>query len=59
VVIALSSNELVYFELDNSGQLNEYQERREMSSYVTAMALGVIPEGRQRSKFLVSPIGVS
>ncbi|KAJ3416788.1 Splicing factor 3B subunit 3 [Chytridiales sp. JEL 0842] len=52
VVIALSSNELVYFELDNSGQLNEYQERREMPSFVTALSLGVIPEGRQRSKFL-------
>ncbi|TPX37863.1 hypothetical protein SeLEV6574_g07842 [Synchytrium endobioticum] len=52
VIIALSSGELVYFELDLSGQLNEFQERREMLSRVTALALGEIPDGRQRSKFL-------
>ncbi|KAJ3101047.1 Splicing factor 3B subunit 3 [Phlyctochytrium planicorne] len=52
VIVALSSYELVYFELDSSGQLNEYQERKEMGAPVTALALGNIPEGRQRSKFL-------
>ncbi|TPX35307.1 hypothetical protein SmJEL517_g02334 [Synchytrium microbalum] len=52
VIIALSSGELVYFELDMTGQLNEFQERREMLSPVTALALGPIPEGRQRSKFV-------
>ncbi|KAJ3217625.1 Splicing factor 3B subunit 3 [Dinochytrium kinnereticum] len=52
VVIALSSFELVYFELDAGGQLNEYQERKEMGAPITALSLGNLPEGRQRSKFL-------
>lgn len=52
IVIALSGGELVYFELDNSGQLNEYQDRKEMTANVTTLCLGPIPEGRQRSRFL-------
>ncbi|KAJ3280450.1 Splicing factor 3B subunit 3 [Borealophlyctis nickersoniae] len=52
VIIALSGGELVYFELDNTGQLNEYQERKQMNALVTALSIGPIPEGRQRSKFL-------
>ncbi|CAG8439417.1 6787_t:CDS:10 [Acaulospora morrowiae] len=52
VVIALTGGELVYFELDNQGQLNEYQERKEMTSNVSCLSIGEVPEGRQRSKFL-------
>ncbi|KAL1922827.1 uncharacterized protein VTP21DRAFT_9203 [Calcarisporiella thermophila] len=52
VVIALSSAEIVYFELDNLGQLNEFQERKDMAMGVTSLSVGVVPEGRQRSKFL-------
>ncbi|ORX89541.1 hypothetical protein K493DRAFT_326164 [Basidiobolus meristosporus CBS 931.73] len=52
VIIALSSGEIIYFELDNVGQLNEYQERQEMHSSVTCLNVGPVPEGRQRSKFL-------
>ncbi|RUS26747.1 CPSF A subunit region-domain-containing protein [Jimgerdemannia flammicorona] len=52
VVIALTGGELVYFELDNAGQLNEHQERKEMNAGVTALSLGDVPEGRQRSRFL-------
>jgi len=52
VVIALTGGELVYFELDNAGQLNEHQERKEMSANITALSLGEVPEGRQRSRFL-------
>ncbi|KAJ3129900.1 Splicing factor 3B subunit 3 [Nowakowskiella sp. JEL0407] len=52
VVIALSGGEIVYFELDNRGQLNEYRERREMASAISALAVGPIPAGRIRSKFL-------
>ncbi|KAI8815119.1 CPSF A subunit region-domain-containing protein [Cladochytrium replicatum] len=52
VVIALSGGELVYFELDSSGQLNEFQERREMASAVTCVAVGPVPEGKQRCRFL-------
>ena len=48
----------MYFELDVRGQLNEYRERREMASDICALAVGPIPEGRLRSKFLVSAIRV-
>ena len=53
MVIALAGGELVYFELDSAGNLTEFQERKEMPSAVTALAIGPIPEGRQRSRFLV------
>lgn len=52
VVIALTGGELVYFEMDPTGQLNEYTERKEMSSGVVCMALGRVPAGEQRSRFL-------
>ena len=42
----------MYFELDQSGQLNEYTERKEMSADVVCMALGPVPPGEQRSRFL-------
>ncbi|KAF7321883.1 CPSF-A domain-containing protein [Mycena kentingensis (nom. inval.)] len=52
VVVALSSAELVYFELDLDGQLNEYQDRKAMGSTVLAMSIAEVPEGRQRTPFL-------
>ena len=52
VAISLSGGELVYFELDTLGQLTEHQERKQMPSNVTALALGTVKEGRARSKFL-------
>jgi len=42
----------VYFEMDPSGQLNEYTESKEMNKDVVCMALGRVPAGEQRSKFL-------
>ncbi|KAI9302123.1 CPSF A subunit region-domain-containing protein [Cunninghamella echinulata] len=48
VVVALSNGELIYFELDNMGQLNEHQDRKQMSSGITCLALGDVPNGRQR-----------
>lgn len=54
VVVALSSAELVYFELDLEGQLNEYQDRKPMGSTVLAMSVGPVPPGRQRTPYLVS-----
>jgi len=57
VVIALTGGEIVYFELDNQGQLNEYQERRQMNVNVNCLAVGEVPEGRKRAKFLVCIIG--
>lgn len=52
VMIALSGRELVYFEMDESGELNEYAERSEMPAEIMCMALGTVPEGEQRSWFL-------
>ncbi|ORX58556.1 hypothetical protein BCR36DRAFT_318081 [Piromyces finnis] len=52
VILGLTGGELVYFELDPSGHLNEYQEHKEMASQISCLALGPIPEGRQRSKFM-------
>lgn len=52
VVIALSGGELVYFEMDATGQLNEYTDRKEMSCDVICMALASVPSTEQRSRFL-------
>ena len=52
VVIALTGGELVYFEMDQAGQLNEYTERKEMNVDVTCMTLGRVPQGELRSRFL-------
>ncbi|KAK9470022.1 CPSF A subunit region-domain-containing protein [Dipodascopsis tothii] len=52
VVVALSSGEIVYFELDDDGQLNEYQDRKEMTGSVTALSVGDLPEGKVRNSFL-------
>jgi len=52
VVVALSSGEVVYFELDTDNSLAEYDEKKEMSGTVTCMSLGKVPEGLKRSSFL-------
>ena len=52
VAVALSSGEIVYFEMDEDGSLAEYDEKREMSGTVTCLSLGKVPEGRVRSQFL-------
>ncbi|KAG2015443.1 pre-mRNA-splicing factor rse1 [Coprinopsis cinerea AmutBmut pab1-1] len=52
VVVALSSAEIVYFELDQEGQLNEYQDMKAMGSTVLALGLGEVPEGRLRFPYL-------
>ncbi|EPS33156.1 Pre-mRNA-splicing factor rse1 [Penicillium oxalicum] len=52
VAVALSSGEIVYFEMDADGSLAEYDERRQMSGTVTCLSLGEVPEGRTRSSFL-------
>lgn len=52
VVIALSGGELVYFEMDSAGQLNEYTDRKEMNGDVLCMALASVPAGEQRTRFL-------
>lgn len=52
VAIALSSGEIVYFEMDEDGSLAEYDEKKEMFGTVTCLSLGDVPVGRQRSSFL-------
>ncbi|KAL1999187.1 hypothetical protein VTN02DRAFT_4905 [Thermoascus thermophilus] len=52
VAVALSSGEIVYFEMDVDGSLAEYDEKREMSGTVTCLSLGEVPPGRVRSSFL-------
>ena len=52
VVAALSSGEIVYFEMDSDGSLAEYEEKKEMSGTVTCLSLGEVPEGRVRSSYL-------
>jgi splicing factor 3B subunit 3 len=52
VAVALSSGEIVYFEMDSDGSLAEYDEKKEMSGTVTCLSLGEVPEGRVRSQYL-------
>lgn len=52
VAVALAGGEIVYFEMDRSGQLNEYTERMQMPDDVICMAIGEVPAGAQRSRFL-------
>jgi splicing factor 3B subunit 3 len=52
VAVALSSGEIVYFEMDSDGSLAEYDEKKEMTGTVTCLSLGEVPEGRVRSQFL-------
>ena len=51
-VIALSTGELVYFELDMDGQLNEFQEKRSLGVPVVDLSIAECPEGRQRTPYL-------
>lgn len=52
VAIVLEGQEIVYFEMDASGQLNEYTERMEIPAKVVCMSIASVPEGLQRSQFL-------
>ncbi|KAG5533303.1 hypothetical protein RHGRI_027481 [Rhododendron griersonianum] len=51
VAIALSGGELIYFEVDMTGQLMVVQ-KHEMSGDVACLDIAPVPEGRQRSRFL-------
>lgn len=53
VAIALNNQEILYFEIDVTGQLNEYNERKQFSSPIECMTLGEVPAGQLRSQFLV------
>ncbi|RVX13675.1 Spliceosome-associated protein 130 B [Vitis vinifera] len=55
VVIALSGGELIYFEVDMTGQLMEV-EKHEMSGDVACLDIAPVPEGRQRSHLSVQSV---
>lgn len=52
VVVALDSHEIVYFELDMDGQLNEYQERRDIGASIITMSMAACPTGSQRTPYV-------
>lgn len=52
IVIALSNKSIVYFELDDEGQLNEFGEHKELPSSPITMSMGKVPDGKLRSLFL-------
>ena len=51
VVIALSGGEIIYFELDSTGQLMEI-EKLETNGDVACLHVGPVPEGSLRNRFL-------
>lgn len=52
IIIALNGSEIVYFEMDQTGRLNEYTEHKNMPSEIVCLSIGPIPVGEQRSRFL-------
>lgn len=52
LALALSSGEIIYFEASDSGDLQEYDDKVQMTGTVTCLSLGEVPEGRTRSPFL-------
>jgi len=52
IAVALSSGEVIYFEIDSDGSLAEYDNKKEMPGTVTCLSLGQVPKGRLRSSFL-------
>jgi len=51
VVVALTGGDLLYFELDDVGQLVEVG-KKELGNDITCLDIAPIPEGRQRARFL-------
>lgn len=51
VVISLAGGEIIYFELDATGQLMEMG-TLDLGKEVTCLDMGVVPEGRVKSSFL-------
>ena len=51
VAVALQGGEVIYFELDQQGSLIE-MDKKDLGQEVTCLALGAVPEGRQRTRFL-------
>lgn len=58
IVLATSAGDLIYFEVDNDGELNEYMERKELGVSVATLSMADVPENRQRTPYLVRPITI-
>lgn len=54
IVLATTQGELIYFEVDSDGELNEYMERKELGVAVATLSMADVPENRQRTPYLVS-----
>jgi splicing factor 3B subunit 3 len=52
VVIALNGGQIIYFELNPSGQLLEV-DKKDMGGNVSCLGIAEVPEGRQRAPFVV------
>ena len=51
LAVSLQGGEIIYFELDSVSQLSEV-DKKLSESEIVCLAIGSIPEGRQRSRFL-------
>ena len=52
IVLATNAGELIYFAVDNEGELNEYMERKALGAGVACMSIAEVSEGHQRTPFL-------
>ena len=52
VAVALNSGEVLYFELDNIGRLEEHVERIQLNCRATSLSIAPVPQDRIRAKFL-------
>lgn len=52
IAVALSSGEIVYFEMDSDGSLNQFEDTKAMTATVTCLGLGPVPDGRIRTPWL-------
>ena len=52
IVLATTAGELIYFAVDNEGELNEYMERKALGAGVSCMSIAEVAEGHQRTPYL-------
>ena len=58
LVVALTTNQLVYFEIDEySTTLNEYEDHRDVPAEIKCLAVGPLVASRKRSPFLAVGLG--
>lgn len=52
VVLGLTGAELVYFELNNAGQLMDVHRKTDLDNDISSLVLSPVPAGRQRAHFM-------